>query len=175
MSNLYAMNICIYIFLFHFVANKEQFFLEINNNEQKKLEFTYYNNTKSSITFYNKLKQDKTIILSMTYAEDMYFQGHIQNIELNEPINFGGIAFRWAYSEGQIIAYDKETLRIYINHGSMSKNCDIIGKINDLKNMNTIFGTNPIILKFILVEEEKETQKVNEAQEENETQKVNET
>ena len=77
------MNIClfIFIFLFHFVSNKERFFLKINN-----IKYEYALNTADDgISFYKELKERKTIKLEKFSGTNLSFNG---NMKINGPLNF---------------------------------------------------------------------------------------
>jgi len=67
MSALYIMNIYIlYIFLLHFVANKERFFFKVNGYSEKIFEFTLNLNTVGGKDFYSQLKE-KNLLESNFY------------------------------------------------------------------------------------------------------------
>jgi len=57
MPTLNTMNIFIFIFIFHHVANKDKYYLKLQYYEQIKLEFTINTDTSSGSIFYNILKQ----------------------------------------------------------------------------------------------------------------------
>jgi len=76
----------IYICLFHFVANKEKFFLRFDNGEQKEeREFKLDLETEGGKTLYDRLKKDKKIELKMAYV--------IPSLLWNEGIDTNFISF----------------------------------------------------------------------------------
>jgi len=65
MPKLYVMNICLFIFLFHFASNKERFFLIFSDNE--KYEFTLNHTSEGGKSFYKQLNKNKNISITFTY------------------------------------------------------------------------------------------------------------
>ena len=159
MPTLNAMNIFIFIFIFHLVANQEKLFLKLKDSEEIKLEFTLNNNTNGGKLLYNILKENKTYVLEMQYDNNNgYFKGNIQNIG---PSIVGAFVSAINYEKGEIIGITPNEFCIIKSLLSINKKYTRIGKITQPEKMDTIFGSDPITLEFLLVEEENETPKEN--------------
>ena len=75
------MNICLFIFLFHFVSNKERFFFTI-----KGIDYEYALNTADDgMNFYKELKERKTIKLNGFSGSYDYLSSII---EINGSLKF---------------------------------------------------------------------------------------
>jgi len=103
MSNLYLMNIyLLYIFLIHFVANKERFFFKLKGFNDKKYEFALNLNTVGGKDFYNKLKTSKSFEFQLS-PKPNYFELNNVNFKLMIDTSIAG-ASNTAYQPGEIIA-----------------------------------------------------------------------
>jgi len=138
MSKLYAMNICLFIFLFHFVSNKERFFFIFNDNV--KCEFTLNRTSESGKVFYKELKKNKTIQFNLDYKNNflsgsinMYVEGdwneddviHLRRAESTQedkPHKKGEIAYRYESHIGNL-------LYIFPEDNSIDVKLENVGKI----------------------------------------------
>jgi len=148
MSKLYAMNICLYILLLHFVANKEKLFMRIKGSE-KKIEFSLDLNTKGGISLYNILKQ-KPLEYNMERQSNK-FQGkdQIQNIGNDYQPRF--------LEKGQLGFQPNELIIVTESDEVMSNK---IGEFTNLEEFDSFVSetaTGTIYtFEFLLVEEKDE-------------------
>jgi len=124
MNYLYAMNIYIFLFLVHIVANKERFFIKRTDNG-KKVEFTLNVNTAGGGNFYNILKANKIINQNMTKGEEPLF---LCPININAP-PFKPSDIQIKYPIGQIIG-NQNGLMIFLEELNENSINEKIGNID---------------------------------------------
>ena len=156
MSNLFAMNIYIFIFLVHIVDNKERFFIKRTDNG-KKVEFTLNVTTVGGGNFYNMLKANKTINQNMTFEETTYDCF----ININAPPYQIGEALV-IYPIGQIIGNQNGLIIFIENSYPVQTINEKIGNIdvNNQPEFYLVFDSTSLInVEFQLIEEKNETPK----------------
>ena len=160
------MNICLFIFLIHFVSNKERFFFKINDTE--KIEFTLNRNSDVGHNFYQALKENQNQPFISIYYNDSEFNTH--GIMLDSfPKLEGKLSQSGDYHKGEIVfaSTDAQYSRLFIYTDNSSEqsdtNYEIIGNIIQLKEFDDIiskFQPNArLSIQFSLVEEEDDTPK----------------
>jgi len=156
MCKIYAMNIFLFIFLFHFVSNKESFFLKRKDTAQK-IEFSLNVTTVGGKNFFNLLKEIKTTdsITMIIYRKKAY-KGTIEN--LNAPKSIEGL--NTGCYKGEIIA-EENLIYICTDYLLYPKGYEKIGNTSTQPELSAIFDTtaNEIYVEFQLVEESNETPK----------------
>ena len=147
------MNICLFIFLFHFASNKEKFFLSFNDNE--KYEFTLNPTSDGGKSLYKKLKVDKTIPLSLTsYNELLFLAGEITLDLENEPSQTGEA------QKGEIVyALSSSGGNLYILTGNKTFNDDSFERVGNIIISKSFENFGTYQCKLLLVEEKDDTPK----------------
>jgi len=157
MFKLNAMNICLFIFLFHFASNNEKFFLSIDGT---KCEIELDLNSDSGKGLYKILKESNTYSLNMDYSNNnQWFYSKINKIAEVSQSQSGSVY------NGQII-YVPSSLDLYIitsyrdDFGTSFEKVGAITqyKVFDEKNRNLQDGK--YLIQFLLVEEPKKTVKI---------------
>jgi len=109
MPKLFSMNVYIYIFLLHFVANKDKFFLRKKGNE-KEIEFTLDLSTDGGLNFYNGLKAKANKIIQFTmYRYQSFF-------DCEDDFEFGDNVKSVALRKGDL-GFSSTYLIIVLNDG----------------------------------------------------------
>ena len=158
MSALYIMNIYIlYIFLLHFVANKERFFFKVNGYSEKIFEFTLNLNTVGGKDFYSQLKEKKSFGIQFLPLTN-YFKVNDNNGNFRLMVNTSiEGASNVTYQLGEILA-DTNLLmlaRTVFNEGYHERIGNII-QIDDFKNDLGSGGFGFPTIQFMYEEEEEE-------------------
>jgi len=166
MYKLYPMNICLFIFLFHFVSNKESFFLKINDTE--KIEFSLDRNSDVGKHFYQTLKANQNKPFISIYNDDSSFDTHAIMVDTFPELE-GNLERSGDFHKGEIVFQSMSNFKklyIYTDNSSEQSdtNFEIIGNIIQLKKLDDIiinFQANArLSIQFsLVVEEEDDTPK----------------
>jgi len=164
MYKLYPMNICLFIFLFHFVSNKERFFVKINDIDY---EFNL-NTAEDGMSFYKELKEKKTIKLKdFKFNNSLFFSGIIS---FTSNLKFISDQ-EYIPKKGEIIIFGlfDYFLSIFINETQKFSDLDInsfvrVGNIIPSKEFNTLVSSineneAQSFVSEIRIEEEDDTPK----------------
>jgi len=156
MYYLYAMNIYIYIFIFHLVANQEKYFLKLNGIENK-IEINLNLESTGGQNLRNILKKNKTIESRMgRSSNNRYYEVSLADIGPKPKSKYPP---ETKYQKGEIAANNGKVL-IFVFQSSTAALYERIGNIINPTEFPT--STSSTSLKFLLEEEKEEKEEKKE-------------